>query len=41
MKGELGRKIMTNPVGLKAKTYSYLMDDFDKIKKEKAQKIVS
>ena len=41
MKGELGRKIMTNLVGLKAKTYSYLMDDFDKIKKEKAQKIVS
>ena len=41
MKGELGGKIMTNLVGLKAKTYSYLMDDFGKIKKEKAQKIVS
>ena len=27
IKDELGRKIMTNFVGLKAKTYSYLKDD--------------
>ena len=36
MKDELGEKIMTNFVGLKAKTYSYLIDDGseDKIAKD-------
>ena len=28
MKGKLGEKIMENLVRLKAKTYSYLIDDF-------------
>ena len=39
-KDELGGKITTKFVGLKAKTYSYLIDDGVKIKKQKAQKSV-
>ena len=41
MKDELGGKIVTKFVGLKAKTYSYLVDDVVKIKKQRAQKSVS
>ena len=42
MKDELGRKIMTKLVGLRAKTYSYLIDDSNEDKKnKKAQKSVS
>ena len=41
MKDELVGKIMTNIVGLRAKTYSYLIDAVMKIKKQKAQKSVS
>ena len=41
MKDELGRKITTKVVGLRAKTYSYLIDMVVKIKKQKAQKSVS
>ena len=41
MKDELGRKIMIKPVGLKAKTYSYLIDGCSENKKAKAQKSVS
>ena len=33
MKDELGRKIMTKLVGLRAKTYSYLIDDSSEDKK--------
>ena len=33
MKDELGRKTMTKFVGLRAKTYSYLIGDVVKIKK--------
>ena len=38
MKDELGRKIMTKFVGLRAKTYSYLMDDNNEDKKAKSTK---
>ena len=41
MKDELGEKIMTKFVGLKAKTYSYLMDENSEDKKRKADKSVS
>ena len=41
MKDELGGKIMTKFVGLKAKTYSYLMDENSEDKKRKADKSVS
>ena len=38
MKDELGRKIMTKFVGLRAKTYSYLIDDGSDDKKAKGTK---
>ena len=41
MKDELGEKLMQELVGLKAKTYSYLIDDAVKIKKHTIQKRVS
>ena len=42
MKDELGEKIKTKFVGLRAKTYSYLIDDgSEDKKKENAQKSVS
>ena len=42
MKDVLGEKIMTKFVGLRAKTYSYLIDDGSEDKKtQKAQKGVS
>ena len=41
MKGELGGKIMTKFVKLRAKTYSYLIDDDSVDKKQKAQTSVS
>ena len=34
MKDELGKKIMTKVVGLRAKTYSYLQDDSSEDKKK-------
>ena len=37
-KDELGRKIMTKFVGLRAKTYSYLIDDSSEYKKAKGTK---
>ena len=41
MKNEIGGKILTKFVGLKVKTYSYLIDDVSEDKKAKAQKSVS
>ena len=38
MKDELGRKIVTKLVGLRAKTYSYLIDDNSEDKKYKRTK---
>ena len=40
MKDELGREIMKELVGLRAKTYSYLKDNTDEGKKAKRHKIV-
>ena len=40
-KYKLGEKIMNEFVGLRAKTYSYLKDNNDEDKKQKAQKSVS
>ena len=41
MKDELRVRIMTKFVGLRAKTYSYLIDDGSVTEKQKAQKSVS
>ena len=38
MKNKLDRKIMTNFVGLRAKTYSYLIDDSSEDEKAKDTK---
>ena len=38
MEDELGKKIMTKFVGLRAKTYSYLIDDASEDKKAKGTK---
>ena len=38
MKDELGGKIMIKFVGLKAKTYSYLIDDSSEVRKAKGTK---
>ena len=38
MKDELGREIMIKFVGLRAKTYSYLIEDGSEDKKEKGTK---
>ena len=38
MKDELGRKIMTKVVGLRGKTYNYLLDDGSENKKAKGTK---
>ena len=40
MKDELGGQIIEEFVGLRAKTYSYLKDNNDEDKKQKAQKSV-
>ena len=39
MKDGLGEKIMTKFVGLRAKTYIYLINDGSEDKKQKAQKL--
>ena len=39
MKDELGRQIMKEFAGLRAKTYSYLKENNNEDKKEKAQKM--
>ena len=39
MKDKLGRKIMTNFVGLRAKSFSYLIDDSSEDKKAKGTKM--
>ena len=41
MKDGLGGKTMTKFVGLRAKTYSHLIDDGNEDKKQKSQKNVS
>ena len=41
MKDELRGRVMTKFVGLRAKTYSYLIDDGSVTEKQKAQKSVS
>ena len=41
MKDELRGRVMTKFVGLRAKTYSYLIDDGSVREKQKAQKSVS
>ena len=41
MKNEIGGKILTKFVGLRVKTYIYLIDDVSEDKKAKAQKSVS
>ena len=41
IKDEFGGKIMTKIVGLRAKTYSYLIDDGSEDKKAKGTKSVS
>ena len=40
MKDELGRQIMKNFVGLRAKTYSFIKDNNDEDKKAKGTKKV-
>ena len=40
MKDQLGRKLMTEFAALRPKTYSYLTDDSDENKKQKARKSV-
>ena len=40
IKDELGRKIMKEFCALRAKTYSYLMDDNSEVKKSKGTKNV-
>ena len=39
MKNELGGKIMTKFVGLRAETYSYLIDGGSEHKKQKTEKV--